>query len=661
MAEQEFNILLVEDNPDHIDLIRRAFEYSDSTDLLSVRNSLADALEFINSNPPNLVITDLNLPDGKGTELIELAARGDHGWPIILITSFGNENIAVGAIKAGAIDYMVKSPDAFMTLPDRVSRIKHEWELLTAKTRAQDTLVMKELEQKEILNCMTDAIITFDQDSTVLTFNNAAENLFGYSRNEFVGQSIDLLVPQAFKDQAARLTKDYLKTRETRIIGIGREVEGLHKDQHSFPLHLSVAELPLNDPGKRRFIASCHDLTQLKQQEYLLIQAQKMEAVGELAAGIAHDFNNKLGVIGFTIEAMLTRLGDKEFLTESMNSIQSVVDRSANLIHQLLAFSGRQELNYVSIDLHEIIRDLEKLIFKTIRQDIALTVSIEPDVGYVKIDLTQFQQVMLNLVINAQDAMPNGGVLLIKAHQVELDEAQAKNMSEPMSEPMVPGKYNLITVSDTGIGIKKQDLVHIFEPFFTTKGIGKGTGLGLATAFGIIKQSDGLITVSSDSSADTGDKTAPKTNFCIYLPVYDKSEHAREKVRESLSLVQDRGDNSLILLVEDEKALLKATALILEDAGYRVLKTHSPVEAISIFEKNLNDIDLLFCDVVMPGLNGAELAEKLRKLKPELRVIFTSGYSDDIVEEFGIGDETILQKPIKAQKIQDALKQSLAK
>lgn len=387
------------------------------------------------------------------------------------------------------------------------------------------------------------------------------------------------------------------------------------------------------------------DITATKGLEHQLRQAQKLESVGLLAGGIAHDFNNMLTAINGYTELMFRQLKEDDPLCYYLEEIKKAGHRSEALTNQLLAFSRRQVLNPVVINLNEIIVDTFKMLQRLIGEDIELTTSLNPRVGSVKVDPGQFSQIILNLAVNARDAMPQGGKLTIETDDIFLDEVYARNHLGVIS-----GEYVMLAVSDTGSGMNFETKQHIFEPFFTTKEVGKGTGLGLATVYGIVKQSEGNIEVYSEVGVGT--------TFKVYFPMVE------ELVKDSVKIDNHREmsvGTETILLVEDEALVRNMTSEVLQDCGYTVITASNGMEALEILETGKNKFDLLMTDVVMPQMGGRELAEKLKEKLPNLQILFTSGYTDDAVIRHGVieAQTNFIQKPFNLEALTNKIREIL--
>jgi len=375
---------------------------------------------------------------------------------------------------------------------------------------------------------------------------------------------------------------------------------------------------------------------QLKRTEQQLLNAQKMEAMGRLAGGVAHDFNNLLTAILGTADLLLEDLVPSDPQHVDIQEIRKAAMRAADLTRQLLAFSRRQMLEPEVLDLNALVADMDKMVRRLIGEDVEFTTALSPDLGRVRADPSQLEQVILNLVVNARDAMPEGGKLTIETVNAELDESARGR------EPVRPGPYVLLAVSDTGIGMTEETKARLFEPFFTTKGEGKGTGLGLATVYGIIKQSGSHIWVYSEPEHGA--------TFKVYFPRVEEPATPRERgPREPVRL---RGTET-ILVVEDDESVRRTTCRILESLGYRVLAADGGAMALDLLKHHAGPLDLLVSDVVMPGLSGRKVVELVREVRPGLKALYLSGYTDEAIVRHRVLEAGIpfLQKPYSVETL----------
>ena len=393
-----------------------------------------------------------------------------------------------------------------------------------------------------------------------------------------------------------------------------------------------------------RYLGTCRDITESKQMEAQFRQSQKMEAVGLLAGGVAHDFNNLMGVILGYSDLLADRTLSDETHKKHLESIRSAVQSAVGVTRQLLAFSRKQVLHPVVLDLNASVQQLNKMIRRLIGENIEVVLRLEPNPCFVKADPGQIEQVLMNLAVNSRDAMPDGGELRIETTRIKLGEEFVK-----LHFGSAQGDFVKLSVKDTGVGMSKEVLLHIFEPFFTTKGVDKGTGLGLATVYGIVKQSQGYIWVQSEPGSGT--------SFEIYLPRI-QSEPVSERIQRTMTVA--RGSET-ILLVEDEPALRELTQEQLEMSGYHVLAASDAESAMALFAKQRDEVSLVLTDVVMPGMNGRALGEKLKKEKPGLRILFMSGYTDDEILRDGVSEsqQSILTKPFSRAALATRIREIL--
>jgi PAS domain S-box-containing protein len=455
----------------------------------------------------------------------------------------------------------------------------------------------------------------------LVSTNAAAAHSLGVRTEDVVGKRMDEAFPHMLATELPRQYREVILSGEGRDLGEVRSVHGERTEEGVF----SVKVFPL--PGDCVGVAF-ENITEHRRLEAQLLHALKMEAIGRLAGGVAHDFNNSLGVIlGYT-ELLMRQASPAQ--RGKLAEILKATQRASTLTRQLLTFSRKQAVDPKVLDLNALLADVEKMLRRLIGEDVALTIVPGADLGRVKADPGQLEQVVMNLCLNARDAMPGGGRLRIETSNTELDTGQAAR-----HPPMVPGRYVMLAVTDTGSGIEKETQARIFEPFFTTKEQGKGTGLGLALVYGIVKHAGGYVWVYSEAGQGTA--------FKIYLPRVD--EPTTPVAAPERPLVPKGSET--ILLVEDEASLRGIAREILEEHGYRVMEAAGPDEAIAIAKGHAGAIHLLLTDVVMPRMNGRVLAETLVAARPGLRVLFMSGYTDDVIAHSGVlaSGALMLEKP----------------
>ena len=493
---------------------------------------------------------------------------------------------------------------------------------VTDRVRAAELL-------RSVLASVTDAILTIDESGRIEMANPATETIFGYQVQELMGANVRVLMPEPYHSDHADYIGNYLRTGHARVIGRVRAVTGLRKDGTTFPADLTVSEFHLDDA--RRFTGVIRDNSARDRLESQLRQAQKMDAIGRLAGGIAHDFNNLLTVINGYSELLLDELTTADANRNSILAIREAGERAAALTSQLLAFSRKALVSPKVFDLREVLVQADRLLKRLLGEDIVTALSQTDEPCWIMADPNQVHQVIINLAVNARDAMPKGGRLTIA---VETVEVSGEDPDYPAA--CSPGHYVALSVTDTGSGIPEEIQTSIFEPFFTTKPEGKGTGLGLATVFGIVQQAGGHINLTS--VMDHG------TKFRILFPYRDAPDTSQTHERPVVAV---KGGGELVLLVEDDASVRRITQCALESHGYLVVPAASGREALEVLKNLPLGVDLLITDVVMPEMNGHELADTIRHSVPELRVLFMTGHTEDIVTHHGIKSKPycFLQKP----------------
>ena len=496
---------------------------------------------------------------------------------------------------------------------------------------------------RSLLETALDIITVIGPDGRFRYQSPALERVLGYRPEELAGQSVfEFIHPD---DQA----------RERRALEAGSAGGGAIRNSECRFRHKNgswrildvVGRVVQDEKEGPSIVLNVHDVTERKALEGQLLQSQKMEAIGQLAGGVAHDFNNLLtAILGYS-ELLATEVGEKSPLLESIDEIRKAGERAASLTRQLLAFSRRQILAPTVLDLNALIANLEKMLHRLIGEDFQLITVLDRVIGRVKADPGQIEQIILNLAVNARDAMPKGGRLTIETQDVDLDETYARE-----HVTVRPGSYVMLAVTDTGEGMSAETKAHMFEPFFTTKGQGKGTGLGLATVYGIVKQSGGYVWVYSERGRGT--------TFKVYLPRVEGDAEAIEARRPDRAAL--RGTET-ILLVEDDESVRTLTRILLEANGYMVWEATGIEDALKAAREGAGPIHLLLTDVVMPEMSGSELAARIVAFRPDIRVLYMSGYTDDAVVRHGLVAEglSFLQKPFTPDALALKVRQVLGK
>jgi two-component system cell cycle sensor histidine kinase/response regulator CckA len=506
--------------------------------------------------------------------------------------------------------------------------------------RNEQALRRSEARYRSLVQSSVYGIYRSSLEGRFLDINPALIAMLGYGSPE----EVLLLDPEqdvfAHAEEHRRLVEEFRNTG--RLDGI--EVKWKRKDGSTITVRISGRAVSSEDEPANVLEAIAEDVTERRALEEQFRQAQKMEAVGRLAGGVAHDFNNLLMVISGYAEVILTKLDHDHPLTEKARAIQQAADRATTLTRQLLAFSRKQLLELKVVDVNAIVSDMERLLRPLIGENVQLLAKLDPNAGYTRADAGQLEQVLMNLVVNAKDAMPAGGTLTIETQNIAVDETHRRGQTF-----IHPGRYVMLSVSDTGMGMDKETQSRIFEPFFTTKEKGKGTGLGLSTVYGIVKQSGGYVMVQSEPGRGS--------TFHIYLP---QVEGTAEKNVLPVARAA-AGGTETILLVEDEESVRQLVRDTLESKGYKVVEAENGENGLKVASALQAKIELVITDVVMPGMGGREMVEQLARLRPETKVLYLSGYTEDAILSEGtiMTGATFLQKPFTLQNLSRKVRELL--
>jgi PAS domain S-box-containing protein len=495
---------------------------------------------------------------------------------------------------------------------------------------------------RSILETAPEALITIDEKGCIESFSRSSEALFGYEAQEVIGKNVSILMPSPYREEHDEYLARYLRTGEKRIIGTGRVVSARRKDGSVFPIELAVGEAKTN--GQKLFTGFIRDMSTRQRLEQELRQAQKMEAVGQLTGGIAHDFNNLLTVILGNLEMVEARIADDKQL-ELLKEARETAEHGAQLTERLLAFGRRQPLRPNPTDVRQLLEGIQGLLSRTLGEMVEVTTRSSRTLSEIMVDASQLQGAILNLALNARDAMPGGGKLTIAVEDTVIDRDYARLHSE-----VRPGHYVVIAVTDNGTGMDKATQERAFDPFFTTKEVGAGSGLGLSMVYGFVKQSQGHVQIYSELGHGT--------TIRMYLPRAETGEQLGETPGVPAAGLRARGET--VLVVEDETRVRRLTLMRLEELGYRTLEAANGPAALALLDTNAG-IDLVFTDIIMPGgMTGADLARHVHERWPNTRVLFTSGYAEpDLVRQGLASGARWLKKPYTSADLARNLREIL--
>lgn len=630
-------ILIVEDSEDEAILLLRQIRRS-GYEPVSKRVDTASEMKLaLAQDPWDVVIADFAMPRFSATGALSVLQESGLDLPFIIVSGAIKAEDAVAAMRAGAHDYLMK--DDLVRLVPAIERELREASGRHARRNAEEALRKSEDRLQQILASvsnsvyMTEVTASGNYDNSYVSPN--IEAITGYKAEEFleihdfwyktVVHPEDKPIAFAFRAELPEGTNSEI---EYKIVRADGETVWVRES----------ARLEGREDGSGVIYGVINDVTERRYLEDQLRHSQKMEAVGQLAGGIAHDFNNILMIIVGYSDLLLTRhLSEDDSLRNDLEEIRKAGERAAALTRQLLVFSRKQVLQPRILNLNYVFAGIEKMLRRLLSENIDLKSELAPDLKETLADQGQIEQIIVNLAVNARDAMPHGGVLRIKTTNIYLDECYAhRNIG------VRPGQYVMLAVSDTGIGINKETKSRMFEPFFTTKKAGKGTGLGLATVYAITQKNSGHIAVES--------KLGEGATFKIYLPVAGEAQ--REKAVIDQQPGQSRGPET-ILVIEDEADVREVTCKFLRHNGYDVLDASCGGEALKVSKAYAGPIHLILTDVVMPDTNGRKLAAQLQLIYPQSRVLYMSGYADDAIIEQGFLEAGVafLRKPFDAQTL----------
>ncbi|MEO7931744.1 MAG: response regulator [Chthoniobacterales bacterium] len=635
------NILHLEDDPQDAALVQAALEAGGIVCATTCVENRVDFLATLKRGGIDLILSDFSLPAFDGLSALEIVRAQWPDIPLIFVSGTLGEERAIDSLKSGATDYVLK--ERLSRLAPAVRRAMRETDERAKRCQVESELEASEQSFANAFEYAPIGMALASPDGQFLKVNRSLCETVGYSEAELLSRTFQDITHAEDLEADMEHMRQLLEGK-TRFYQM--EKRYLHRDGRAVTILLSVSLVrnPLGEP--LYFISQIQDITANKQLEAQFVEAQKMEVIGQLAGGVAHDFNNILAVIMGYGNLMMLELAPDGFPRKCAEEIQQAAERAVALTRQLLVFSRKQTVQPVVLDLNRVIEDLDKMLRRLIDENIELTILPVPEIGHIKADAGQVGQVLMNLVVNARDAMPNGGKLKIAASNVTLGEDKARNQPG-----MEPGDYVLLTVSDTGTGMTDEVKERLFEAFFTTKPKGQGTGLGLATCQTIVKQSNGFIAVES--------RLGQGTIFRVYFPVVEQPlTISAEQLMEG---PLPRGTETL-LLVEDEPSVRHLAASVLEAQGYTVLRANNGQDGLHMAREHKGEpISLVVTDVIMPRMGGKVMAEWLQATYPDIKILFTSGYTDDAIAKHGVLETGVhfLPKPyttsILIQRVREML------
>lgn len=595
-VSQQIRVVIVEDNPNDAELMLRELRragFDPHWQRVETEAGFAASL----SPEPDLILSDYALPQFSGLKALQLVRRRGLRIPFILVSATIGEETAVAAMRQGAADYLLK--DRLTRLGEAVKNALAEKRLRDERKKSED--LSREL--ADIIHRAHDAIIIRDfATDRITTWNTGAEHLYGWSRSEALGRPLGELIFDEL-DTRATLLESLLANGDFH-----GEIKHRTKDGREVIVRTRASLIRKDDGTPRSVLGINTDITEQKKLETHLLRAQRLESIGTLASGVAHDLNNILAPI-LMGAAVLHRTAMAQEDEAILSTIETCAQRGADIVKQVLTFARGAEGERLILQAAPLIKDVAKIAEETFPKKIAIRTSYSDSLWSIAGDPTQLHQVLLNLCVNARDAMPAGGTLSLTAANFPVDEHYAS-----MTPDAKPGPHLRFEVTDTGMGIPPQNMGKIFDPFFTTKAVGHGTGLGLSSVIGIVKSHGGFMSVYSEIGRGT--------TFKIYFPA---NMNVLETLKEAAEPVLPMAEGELLLLVDDEKAILQVAKTLLEGQGYRVLTAEDAPEALAIFAMRKDEIQLILTDLAMPLMDGITLIRTLQKMKPDVRVIASTG------------------------------------
>ena len=605
-------ILVVDDAREHAEMVVEFLRLSETWGgaQMDIATTYEQALDAMQRTAYDVAFFDYMLGARDGLALLRDVRGKGVETPVVVLTSRGAEDVAVEAMKAGAADYLSKVYLSIEALERTIHHALALREQERQRQQAEAALRSSEERFRALVENSSDTLLLLDAEGRVTYVTPSSQRHLGWKGEDLIGHSVfDFMHPDDHDLVGTKFAEALQRPGEP----ITQQVRLKHSDGN-WRVMDGVGVNRLHEPSVGAIVVNARDITDRRKLEDQLWHAQKMEAVGQLAGGVAHDFNNLLTAILGYANLLLDELPPQDSLRNDLEEIRSAGERAASLTRQLLAFSRRQMLQPQVVDINTLVAGMQKLLRRLVTEHVEVVAALAPDLMPVRVDPSSIEQVLVNLAVNARDAMPKGGRLTIETANVDLDGSYAKT-----HVPLEPGRYVMIAVGDTGQGMDETTRARIFEPFFTTKEQGKGIGLGLATVYGIVKQNGGYIWVYSE--------VGHGSVFKVYLPPADSPSAAHSVTREDAAGRKKFGWET-VLLVEDEDAVRVLAREVLRRNGYVVLEARHGIDALRIAERHPDDIHLMITDLVMPHMGGGELAKRLSAARPGMRVLFMSGYTD---------------------------------
>lgn len=636
----KLKILNVEDNPLDSELIEHALKKGGLNFELTRVDTAEDFAQHMHELSPDIVLADYSLPQFSGPQALNYIRTHFQLTPFIFVTGSLGEEIAIETLKQGATDYIMK--ERLDRLTPAIKRALQESSERQARREAEEALRQSEQLYRCLIENASDGIFTLTADARLSSMNPSCARMTGWIPELAMGKDFVVFLHPDDRSLALEWLQHTLAGENPPMVTLR-----VRKEEDYVVLEATSAALQNAEQKNFGILAIARDVTARRHLEEQLRQAQKMESIGQLAGGVAHDFNNILTVIHGHAALLLGESGVPAKTFDALREIVRASDRAASLTRQLLTFSRKQPLQVREVDLNEVVSDITRMLQRVLGEPITLHCEYSPRLPAVKADPSMLEQVILNLAVNARDAMTKGGTLTLRTHKVI-----RSSMSSSSLTPVRDGEYVCLSAQDTGCGIPPELIDRIYEPFFTTKEPGKGTGLGLATVYGIVKQHGGWIDVQSTLNVGTC--------FTVYFPASSSPLVVPIKPKEPTPNMP--GGTECILLVEDEVAVRSLCRRLLQRLGYTVLEAETGAAALEVWKYNKEKIDLLLTDMVMPeGMTGHELANILRRDVANLPVVLSTGYSPDSLSEGELHDQNIyfLAKPYTPSQLSEIIRRCL--